>query len=184
MYVESAMKSGYLYVLVHPSDPDLYKIGITTRKLEQRLAQHNSDYTQLTGRIVKETGQKWELKEYIIVPDPYWAEPVFWETIHRFGKEEVVRLEWKWVQMCLNEAKKAGVRPPPKPRIRPVRNREWMIKQFEGTGITMIGHYRGLVTGVEFQCGKGHVFKESPGVVVYRKSCPLCHLEEEDNEPV
>lgn len=23
------MKSGYLYVLVHPSDPDLYKIGVT-----------------------------------------------------------------------------------------------------------------------------------------------------------
>ena len=34
------MKSGFIYVLVHPSDPDLYKIGITTRKPEQRLAQH------------------------------------------------------------------------------------------------------------------------------------------------
>lgn len=22
-------KSGYLYVLVHPSDPDLYKVGVT-----------------------------------------------------------------------------------------------------------------------------------------------------------
>ena len=52
------MKSGYLYVLSHPSDPELYKIGVTIRKPEQRLAQHNSDYTQLTGRIVKETGQK------------------------------------------------------------------------------------------------------------------------------
>ena len=60
----NAIKSGYIYVLIHPSDPDLYKIGITTLKPEQRLAQHNSDCTQLTGRIVKETGQKWELKEF------------------------------------------------------------------------------------------------------------------------
>ena len=62
------MKPGYIYVLVHPSDPDLYKVGITTRTPQIRLAQHNNDYSQLTGRIVKETGQKWELKEYH--PDP------------------------------------------------------------------------------------------------------------------
>jgi len=49
------MKSGYIYVLVHPSDPNLYKIGITIRNPEQRLAQHNNDYTKAAGRIVKET---------------------------------------------------------------------------------------------------------------------------------
>jgi hypothetical protein len=178
------MKSGYIYVLVHPSDPLLVKIGQTTRKPEERLAEHNSNYTELTGQIVKETGQKWELKEYIAVPDPAWAEAVLWEYIHRFGKEEVVRMEWKWVQECLDVAKKAGVRPPPKPRSTPVRNREWMIKQLEGTGITMIGRYRGLVTGVEFQCAKGHVFKESAGVVAYGKSCPLCCMEKKENEPI
>jgi hypothetical protein len=28
----------------------------------------------------------------------------------------------------------------------------------------MIGRYPGLVTGVEFQCEKGHVFMESAGL--------------------
>lgn len=74
------MKSGYIYVLVHPSDPDLYKIGITTRTPEQRLAEHNSNYNEYTGQIVKETGQKWELKEFHSVPDTVWAESVFWGT--------------------------------------------------------------------------------------------------------
>lgn len=72
------MKSGYLYVLVHPSDPDLYKVGQTTRHPEERLAEHNSRYDEYAGKIVKETGQKWKLKTYIAVPDPYWAEAVFW----------------------------------------------------------------------------------------------------------
>src|SRR5437588_7952038 len=123
------MKSGYLYVLVHPSDPYLYKIGVTIKKPEQRLAEHNGVYTELTGRIVKETGQKWELKEYIVVPDPYWAEKVFWGAtpcgVMPFpGGAEVEKMEWEWIQAGLNAAKKAGVRPPPKPRTRPVRNRE------------------------------------------------------------
>jgi len=175
--------SGYLYVLVHPSDPLLVKIGQTTLHPEKRLSQHNSNYREIAGRIVKETGQKWELKEYIAVPDPVWAETVFWETMHRFGKEEVSRMEWKWVQECLDIAKKAGVRPPPEPRLTPVRNREWMIKQLEGTGITMRGCYRGLVTGVEFQCANGHIFKASAGVVAYGKSCPLCSSDNNEKEP-
>ncbi len=171
------MKSGYLYVLAHPSDPNLVKIGHTTQKPEQRLAQHNSDYTHITGQLVKKTGQKWKLKEYVAVPDPAYAKAVFWETTSLpvlRGKEDVAHMRWDEVWMCLDVAKKAGIRPPLKPRTRPVRNREWMIKQLEGTGITMIGSYRGLVTGVEFECEKGHVFKKSAGVVAYGKSCPLC----------
>jgi hypothetical protein len=180
------MKSGYLYVLEHPSDPDLYKIGITTRKPEVRLAQHNSNYEEYTGQIVKETGQKWQLKEYIAVPDPACAEAVFWSTNGLsdlpLGGIEVIRLEWKWVQMGLDAAKKAGVRLPPKPRLTPVKDREWMIKQLEGTGITLVGRYSGLVRGAEFQCAKGHVFKKSPGVVAYGKSCPLCGIERKEND--
>ena len=72
------MKSGYLYVLVHPSDPDLYKIGVTILHPEKRLAQHNSQFDKYAGQVVKETGQKWEIKKFIAVPDPYWAEKVFW----------------------------------------------------------------------------------------------------------
>ena len=114
------MKSGYLYVLVHPSDPDLYKVGQTTRLPQERLVEHNSDYSKHAGRIVKETGQKWELKTYIAVPDPNWAETVFWgatglaDIPFRRGIE-VERMEWKLVQAGLKAAQKAGVRPPPKP---------------------------------------------------------------------
>lgn len=172
------MKSGYLYILGHPSDPNLVKIGHTTRDLEKVVALHNGDYTKRAGQIVKETGQKWALKEYIAVPDPAFAKAVFWETTAQHalrGHEDVTRMQWDEVQMCLDVAKNAGTRPSPKPRTGPVRNREWMIKQLEGTGITMIGSYRGLVTGVEFECANGHEFKRSAGVIAYNPSCPLCH---------
>jgi hypothetical protein len=173
------MKAGYLYVLVHPSNPDLYKIGVTILHPEERLAQHNRLCEEYAGRIVKDSGQKWDLKTYIAVPDPYWAERAFWEATpfpeipYREGIE-VERMEWQLVQKGLDAAKKAGIRPPPAPPARPARNREWMLKRLEGSGIAMIGCYRGLVTGMEFQCKKGHVFKDSPGVVANQKSCPCC----------
>lgn len=171
------MKAGYLYVLVHPSDPNLHKIGVTILHPEKRLAQHNRCDEKYAGRIVKETGQKWELKTYIAVPDPYWAERAFWvatpfSLIPGLRGIEVLRMEWQLVQRGLDAAKTAGVRP--QPQRTPMRNREWMLRQLEGSGIAMIGRYRGLVTGVEFQCEKGHVFKDSPGLVANKKSCPCC----------
>jgi hypothetical protein len=72
------MKSGYLYVLVHPSHPELYKIGVTVLRPEKRLAQHNSQLDKYAGQVVKETRQKWEIKTYVAVPDPYYAEKAFW----------------------------------------------------------------------------------------------------------
>lgn len=60
----SIIKPGYIYVLTHPSDPNLYKIGVTVLEPTKRLSQHNSDFSRAAGRVVKETGQKWELKEY------------------------------------------------------------------------------------------------------------------------
>jgi len=181
------LNPGYLYVLVHPSNPDLYKIGQTNRNPEERLAEHNSNYQEYTGQIVKETGQKWILKEYIEVSDPYWAETVFWQATPlgtppiRRGIE-VEKMKWEWVQAGLDAAKKAGIHPPPKFRTTSVRNQEWMTKQLEGTGITMIGRYRGLATVVDFQCSKGHVFKKSAGVFAKgSRSCPLCSLQQESN---
>jgi hypothetical protein len=179
MSTEESLKSGYLYVLAHPSDPDLYKIGVTILDPKKRLAQHNSQFEEYAGKIVKATGQKWELKTYIDVVDPYWAEKVFWSAtpladIPYRGGVEVFKMKWEWVQNGLDEARIAGVRPPPPPRLTAVRNGEWMLKQLEGSGITMIGRYGGLLRGMEFQCEKGHVFKESPGVLAYRKSCPCC----------
>ena len=117
------MKPGYIYVLVHPSDPNLVKVGRTTQKLERRIAQHNTDHAKIGGQIVTETGQKWELKEYIEVPDPVHAEAVFWgatglaEIPYR-GGVEVERREWKTVQAGLDAAREAGMRSP-KPRWKP-----------------------------------------------------------------
>ena len=157
------MKSGYLYVLVHPSDPDLYKVGQTTRLPQERLVEHNSDYSKHAGRIVKETGQKWELKTYIAVPDPIWAEAVFWDAtgladIPFRGGIEVARIERKLVQAALKAAKKAGVRPPPKPLPDYVyANTAWMKKRLEGRGIILIGRVNSKTSGRNnFQCSNGH----------------------------
>ena len=49
-----------------------------------------------------------------------------------------------------------------------------MLALLEGTGISMISPYRGLQTFVEFQCDKGHIFKESPGLLANLKTCPCC----------
>ena len=170
---------GYLYVLAHPSDPLLVKVGRTIQKPEVRLAQHNSDFSKIAGQIVLDTGQEWILIEVIEVPDPVNAETVFWRTAcwHPFRgrpKVEVVQMSDEELQKGLDAARKAGVRPPRQKRKTPVKNREWMNKQFEGTSLKMIGHYRGLVTKVEFECSHGHVFKASPGLVVNEKYCPFC----------
>jgi T5orf172 domain len=173
------MKSGYLYVLVHPSNPDLYKIGVTTLTPEERLAQHNRLFEEYAGRIVKETGLEWELKTYIAVPDPYWAERAFWSVtpfplIPFRGGIEIEKMDWRLVEKGLDAAKQAGIRPPPEPQTKPKRNHDWMVMQLEGTGLSMIGHYRGLVTSMEFRCEQGHEFKAPAGVVANRKSCPVC----------
>ena len=111
------MKSGYGYVLVHPFIWTFTRSARLRRHPQERLVKHNSDYGEHAGRIVKETGQKWELKTYIAVPDQNWAETVFWgatglaDTPFRQGIE-IASMEWKVVQAGLEVSKKAGVRPP------------------------------------------------------------------------
>jgi len=110
------MKPGFIYILIHPSDPDLYKIGVTIRDPKIRLAQHNRDFTKAAGRIVEETGHKWVLKEFHPVSDPYWAESVFWGNTHLADIPflegiEVHKMEWQEVEKALEVAKQAGVRP-------------------------------------------------------------------------
>jgi len=172
------IQPGYLYVLVHPSEPDLYKIGVTILRPEEQLAQHNRHYQEFAGQIVKQTGQEWQLKTYIAVLDPYWAERAFWGVTGLSEMPggvtiEVQKLKWTSVQAGLDAAQKAGVRPGPL-RKKAVRDSEWMRKLLEGSGITMIGRYGGLIKHTEFQCEKGHVFKASAGVFANRKSCPCC----------
>ncbi|CKT74970.1 Uncharacterised protein [Mycobacterium tuberculosis] len=64
-------KTGYLYVLVHPSEPDLYKVGVPILEPGERLAQHNRNSGEYAGKVVQETGQLWELKTSVEVADPY-----------------------------------------------------------------------------------------------------------------
>jgi hypothetical protein len=81
-------RDGFLYVLRHPSlsfadwglseGEYLYKIGVTTRTVEIRLKQHNTDFTKAAGKIVQKTGQVWELQQIVAVEDVYEAESVFW----------------------------------------------------------------------------------------------------------
>lgn len=171
-------KAGYLYVLTHPSDPKLYKIGVTTLRPEKRLGQHNSNHQEYAGRMVKETGQAWELKTFIEVPDPYWAEKVFWSATpyplipFRRGIE-IEAMEWHLVEKGLAAAEKAGIRPA-STQTKSVRNHDWMVAQLEGTGIGIIGRYRGLVARTHFQCERGHAFAESAGRLANSKRCPLC----------
>lgn len=177
------MKAGYLYVLVHPSNPDLYKIGQTTRHPEKRLAEHNSNYEEYTGQIVKETGQKWELKTYIAVPDPYWAETIFWgatslvDIPFRRGNE-VEKMEWEWVQAGLDAANKAGVRPSPKPLPDYVyAYTAWMNKRLKGRDINLVGYVKSMVSGTAtFLCSNGHEWRTRCIKVAEGEGCPHCGI--------
>ena len=169
---------GYLYVLAHPSDPLLVKVGRTIQKPEARLAQHNNDYSKIAGQIVLDTGQEWVLIEVLEVPDPVHAETAFWSAAywHPFRgkpKFEVVRMSDEALKKGLHAARKAGIRPPKSSKKR-VRNRAGMIEQLVGTSLSMIGDYRGLVRKVEFECSNGHKFTASPGLVANMRYCPFC----------
>lgn len=158
-------KSGYIYVLTHPSDPNLYKIGVTILEPKKRLAQHNRDLTKAAGCLVKETGQKWELKEHHAVPDPYLAERAFWAATsfsvipYRNGVE-VERMSWKEVQKGLDAAKKAGSRLEQPSDPLP----DWvyaytasMKRRLEGRGITLLGYVKSMCSGKSsFRCSNGH----------------------------
>jgi T5orf172 domain len=183
------MKAGYLYVLVHPSDPDLYKIGVTILHPKARLAQHNRQYQEHAGRIVKETGQKWELKTFITVPDPYWSELAFWaatglaELPYQAGIE-VQKMSWESVQVGLDAASKAGVRAP-KPVPNWVHaNAIWMNKRLEGRGLTLLGNVRSKFGKSNFQCSNGHHWRAVPTDVVEGEGCPRCGIGKRDPEEV
>lgn len=184
-------EAGYLYVLTHPSDPNLYKVGKTTRKPEDRLAEHNTRYEEYTGKVVKETGQKWELKTCIPVPDTYWAEAVFWAATgladipYRRGIE-VETMDWKCVQAGLDAVKKAGVRPPPRAVDDHVyAYRAWMNKRIEGRGITLLGHVRSKFGKSDFRCDNGHEWRTVPNKVAEEgEGCPQCGMGERAPEEI
>jgi len=81
-------QDGFLYILRHPSrdfkyygvadDEYLFKIGVTTRTVNIRLKQHNTDFKKAAGMVVEETGQLWEVHEVYSVRNVYAAERLFW----------------------------------------------------------------------------------------------------------
>ena len=81
--MKKSVLKGFLYVLSHPKEYEggakLFKIGMTRRDPLIRLKQHNTQFDKAAGKVVKETGQLWELKETVKVDDVYLAEHVFWK---------------------------------------------------------------------------------------------------------
>lgn len=187
------MKSGYIYVLTHPSNSNLFKIGVTILEPSKRLAQHNRDFSKAAGRIVQETGQKWELKEYHPVPDPYWAEKAFWQTTpfpdipYRYGVE-VETMDWEAVQRGLEAAKKAGLRSEQPPEPLP----DWvyaytasMRKRLEGRNITLLGHVKSMISGkANFRCGNNHEWRTTPRLVAEGEGCPECGIGKRSAEEI
>lgn len=188
---EHTTKAGYIYVLTHPSNQNLYKIGQTTRHPEKRLAEHNSRYKKYAGQIVKETGQKWEIKTYIPVPDPIWAENVFWGATvfavvpYRRGIE-VQCMEWEEVQKGLDAAKNAGLRPPPDQSLPDYvyANRAWMNKRLKGSGIMLVGHIISRGDQTDFSCSNGHKWSMTAAYVAMGVGCPKCGLGERNPEEI
>lgn len=174
------MKSGYIYVLEHPSKRDLYKVGQTTRHPSERLAEHNSRLDKYAGKIVKETGKQWELKTFILVEDPYWAEAVFWHATpfsvlpFRAGIE-VQEMSWEIVLAGLEAAKKAGLRPPPGPLpVWVYANRAWINKRLHGRGISLVSEVKSKHGKSNFRCDNGHEWRTTPNNVASGEGCPFC----------
>ena len=181
---------GYLYVLAHPSDPQLVKVGRTVQKPEARLAQHNSDFSRIAGQIVLDTGQEWILIEVLEVPDPVHAEAAFWQAAHWHPfrgrpKVEVVCMSAEALQAGLDAARKAGVRPKPKPLPDHVHAyNAWMKKRLVGRDIVLVGHVRSKFGKANFRCSNGHEWRTVPNEVAEGKGCPQCGQGERTPEEI
>jgi hypothetical protein len=181
---KGAIRSGYLYVLEHPSVPDLYKIGVTVLHPEKRLAQHNRQYEKYAGQIVKATGQTWELKTYISVPDPYWAERAFWGATHfpdipYRGGVEVERMDWQLVLKGLGAARDAGMRPPPMSTPMPDHVYAYTVemnRRLEGRGIALVGHVTSRSGKATFRCSNNHEWRTRSFYVGEGQGCPKCGI--------
>lgn len=114
-------QDGFLYILRHPcrvfsdygvgDDEHLFKIGVTTRTVNIRLKQHNTDFKKAAGRVVQETGQLWEVHEVYSVQNVYVAERVFWGStkfadIPFMGGVEIIAMKPKEVQQAMESVLK------------------------------------------------------------------------------
>ena len=109
-------QDGFLYILRHPcrvfsdygleDDEHLFKIGVTTRTVNIRLKQHNTDFKKHAGKVVQETGQLWEVHEVYSVQNVYVAEKMFWKNtkfadIPFMGGIEVIAMKPEEVQKAM-----------------------------------------------------------------------------------
>lgn len=189
------IKSGFIYVLTHPSDPSLVKVGVTSRNPQERLKEHNTQFDKAVGKIVANTGQLWVLKESYPVDDIYNAESAFWKRypyvdIPFQGKEELLQLDnnrftWKWIEDGLEAARLIGVREnveqPPMPKAKPKRGGEWYEEQLRGSGIYPEKGYGNGVTKVWFKCKKDHLFKLDARSLCRSLCCPVCEPNRYDS---
>jgi hypothetical protein len=87
-------------------DEYLFKIGVTTRTVNIRLKQHNTDFKKHAGKVVQETGQLWEVHEVYSVQNVYAAEKMFWGNtkfadIPFMGGVEIIAMKPEEVQRAV-----------------------------------------------------------------------------------
>lgn len=189
-----AVKAGFIYVLIHPSDACLIKVGMTSRSPQVRLKEHNTQFDKAAGKVVEATGEEWILKEFFAVKDTYNAESAFF---HRSPltempyalSDELLKLDdkfinWDWVNVGLELAKSVGVRrdtsqaPIPKPQ--PKRGAKWIETSLRDSGLRPVKGFGNGITKVAFECPQRHVFKISGYCLVRFPFCPICEPEKFD----
>jgi hypothetical protein len=117
-------QDGFLYILRHPcrvfsdygveDDEHLFKIGVTTRTVNIRLKQHNTDFKKHAGMVVQETGQLWEVHEVYSVENVYVAEKIFWKNtkfadIPFMGGVEIIAMKSEEVQQAMDVVLKLSI---------------------------------------------------------------------------
>ncbi|MEQ8426359.1 MAG: GIY-YIG nuclease family protein [Gammaproteobacteria bacterium] len=182
-----AIKRGFIYILTHPSNSSLIKVGMTTRDPEFRLKEHNTQFDKAAGRVVKATGQEWVIKESFPVEDVYNAESAFWhrppitELPYMLDNELLTLsrnfITWDWVNQGLEAAKSAGIRsdvsqpPIPKPKKKGVSS---FVATLEASALRPLEGYGNGVTRVSFECPEGHIFKLDARSLARFPFCPVC----------
>lgn len=187
------VKAGFIYVLIHPSDSNLIKVGMTTRTPEARLKEHNTQFDKAAGKVVEASGQKWMIKESFAVEDTYNAESAFFhrspltEIPYALNNELLTLngdMNWDWVNKGLEAAKSAGIRKdikqPPIPKPKQSKFGREIESQLKDSNLKPLNGFGNGITKVAFECLNGHVFKLDGRTVARLPFCPVCEPDRFD----